>query len=242
MTASFDCVSTPASESFKTRERNKTWENVTIAGIAGEIAGRYSLALSYSGPTIKIKKMEQSESDSAFLYGLCKDYGLSMKVYKKKIVIYDQTQMEQKGPVCTINMGDFVDNNWEAHDGLYGVYSGARISYKDPDDDKETSIYVGLKAENAKGSRTLKINETADSAADARRKAAAQVNLSNEGATTISGTIWPNIKICAGVTVKVTDFGKFNGKYFVDKSTMELGDSGTSQKIEMHKCQKRIMA
>lgn len=243
MTASFDCVSAPAGESFKTRERNKTWENAAISGIAGEIASRYSLTLSYSGPDIKIKKLEQSENDSAFLYGLCKDYGLSMKVYKKKIVIYDQTQMEQKGPACTISMDDFVDNNWEAHDGLYGVYSGARISYKDPDDDKETSIYVGLKAEKEKGSRTLKINQTADSAADARRKAAAQVNLSNEGATTISGTIWPNIKICAGVTVKVTGFGKFNGKYFVDKSTMEIsGGSGTSQKIEMHKCQKRITA
>ena len=150
--------------------------------------------------------------------------------------------MEQKAPVCTIRMDDFVDNSWDAHDSLYGVYSGARISYKDPDDDKETSIYVGLKAENAKGSRTLRINETADSAADARCKAAAQVNLSNEGATTISGTIWPDIKICVGVTVKVTGFGKLNGKYFVDKSTMELGDSGTSQKIEMHKCQKRITA
>lgn len=242
MTASFDCVSAPASESFKTRERNKTWENATISGIAGEVAGRYSLSLSYSGPSIKIKKLEQSESDSEFLYKLCKDYGLSMKVYKKKIVIYDQTQMEQKSPVCTLGMDDFVDNNWEARDSLYGVYSGARISYKDPDDDKETSIYVGLKAENAKGSRTLRINETADSAADARRKAAAQVNLSNQDATTISGTIWPNIKVCAGVTVKITDFGKFNGKYFVDKSTMELGESGTSQKIEMHKCQKRITA
>ncbi len=242
MTASFDCVSAPASESFKTRERNKTWENATISGIAGEVAGRYSLSLSYSGPSIKIKKLEQSESDSEFLYKLCKDYGLSMKVYKKKIVIYDQTQMEQKGPVCTLGMDDFVDNNWEARDSLYGVYSGARISYKDPDDDKETSIYVGLKAENAKGSRTLRINETADSAADARRKAAAQVNLSNQDATTINGTIWPNIKVCAGVTVKITDFGKFNGKYFVDKSTMELGESGTSQKIEMHKCQKRITA
>lgn len=242
MTASFDCVSAPASESFKTRERNKTWENVTISGIAGQIADRYSLTLSYSGPAVRIKKLEQSENDSAFLYGLCRDYGLSMKVYKKKIVIYDQTQMELKSPVCTISMDDFVDN-WDAHDGLYGVYSGARISYKDPDDDQETSIYVGLKAEKAKGSRTLKINQTADSVADARRKAAAQVNLSNEGATTISGTIWPNIKICAGVTVKVTEFGKFNGKYFVDKSTMEIsGESGTSQKIEMHKCQKRITA
>lgn len=242
MTASFECMSAPASEAFKTRERNKTWENVIIEEVAKEIAGRYSLSLSYTGPAIKIKKLEQSENDSAFLYKLCEDYGLSMKVYKKKIIIYDQTQMELKKPVATLDMHSFIDNSWEVTDSLYGVYTGVRISYKDPGDDKETSIYMGLKAEDAIGSRTLKINETIDSVADARLKAAAKVNKSNEGATTINGPIWPDVKICAGVTVKLEGFGKLNGKYFVDKSTIELGDGGTSQKIEMHKCQKRIKA
>lgn len=84
MTAAFNCVSAPASEAFKTRERSKTWENAAIARIAGEIARRYGLALDYSGPDVRIKKLEQSENDSAFLFNLCKDYGLSMKVYKKK--------------------------------------------------------------------------------------------------------------------------------------------------------------
>lgn len=242
MALTLDCVSAPASESFQTRERNKTWENVSISGISGEIAGRYSLALDYSGPAVKIKKLEQSESDSAFLYNLCKSYGLSMKVYKKKLVIYDQGQMEAKPPVGALKMDDFVDNNWDAVDTLYGVYTGARIAYKNPDDNKETSIYVGLKSESGKGSRTLKINETADSVAEARAKAAAQVNLSNQQATTISGEIWPDPKICAGVTVNVSGFGKFNGKYFVDKSTLDVGEGGTSQKIEMHKCQARVSA
>lgn len=242
MTLTLDCVSAPANDSFRTRERDKTWENVTISGIAGEIAGRYSLTLSYSGSAVKIKKLEQSENDSAFLYNLCKTYGLSMKVYKKKLVIYDQGQMEAKPPVSTLKMDDFIDNNWDALDTIYGVYTGARIAYKNPDDNKETSIYVGLKPENGKGSRTLKINETADSVAEARVKAAAQVNLSNQKATTISGEIWPNPKICAGVTVTVADFGKFNGKYFIDKSTLDVGEGGTSQKIEMHKCQPRVSA
>ena len=110
MTLTLDCVSAPASESFQTRERDKTWENVSISGIAGEIAGRYSLALSYSGSAVKIKKLEQSESDSTFLYNLCKSYGLSMKVYKKKLVIYEQGQMETKPPVSTLKMDDFVED------------------------------------------------------------------------------------------------------------------------------------
>ncbi len=242
MVLTLDCVSAPAGESFQTRERSKTWENVTISGIAGEIAGRYSLALSYEGPAVPVKKLEQSDSDSAFLYNLCKAYGLSMKVHKKKLVIYDQGQMEAKPPAAALKMDDFVDNRWDAADTIYGVYTGARIAYKNPDDSKETSIYVGLKPESGKGSRTLKMNETAGSAAEARAKAAAQVNLSNQGATTISGEIWPDPRICAGVTVSVAGFGKFNGKYFIDKSTLDVGGGGTSQKIEMHKCQPRVPA
>lgn len=240
MTASFSCVSSPASESFKTRERTKTWKNVTIQGIAKEIAKRYSLKLSYSGPSIKINSLEQSQPDSQFLYSLCESYGLSMKVYKNKIVIYDQTTMEKKKAVRTLKMTDFVDNDWDLTDSLYGVYTGARIFYKSSKDSKEISVYTGLKAEKAKGSRVLKINETADSVSDAYYKAAAKVNKSNESATTISGSIWPNPKICAGVTITISGFGRVDGKYFVDKSTLDVG-SGTKQKIEIHKCQKRLI-
>lgn len=86
----------------------------------------------------------------------------------------------------------------------------------------------------------LKINETADNAADARYKAAASVNLANEKTTTLSGKIWPNPKICAGVCVEISGLGNANGKYFVDKSTLEVSDNGTKQNIDLHKCQKRL--
>ena len=241
MTASFGCVSSPASESFKTRERTKTWKNVTIQGIAGEIAGRYKLKLSYSGAAIKISSLEQSQADSQFLYSLCESYGLSMKVYKKKIVIYDQTEMEKRKAVRTIRMEDFVDGDWELTDSLFGVYTGARISYKSSKSSKEISVYTGLKKEDAPGSRVLKINETADSVSDAYYKAAAKVNKSNEAATTISGSIWPDPRVCAGATVTVSGFGRVDGKYFIDKSSVDVGDGGTKQKIEMHKCQKRLV-
>ena len=97
-----------------------------------------------------------------------------------------------------------------------------------------------MKAEKASGSRVLKINETASDAADAYYKAAAAVNQSNEQATTLSGEIWPNPKICAGVCVTISGMGKANGKYFVDKSTTEVSDGNTKQSVEMHKCQTRL--
>lgn len=234
-------VAIPANESFKVRERTKTWKNVTIKNIANEIAKRYGLSLSYSGPTITIASIEQSDkTDSAFLYDLCKKYGLSMKVFNNKIVIYDQTQQEKKAASATITRDSFIDDEWEYTDSIEGTYTGARISYKSGEDNEEISVYLGLKAENAAGSRVLNITEVADDYDTAYYMAAAQVNQSNEQATTISGKIWPNPKICAGICVTISGMGKANGRYFVDKSTVEVSDSRTTQSVELHKCQTRL--
>lgn len=163
-----------------------------------------------------------------------------MKVFNSKIVIYDQTAQEKKKSVATLKRESFVDDNWDYEDALEGTYTGARISYKSGKNSKEISVFLGLKAEKASGSRVLKINETASDAADAYYKAAAAVNQSNEQATTLSGEIWPNPKICAGVCVTISGMGKANGKYFVDKSTTEVSDGNTKQSVEMHKCQTRL--
>lgn len=239
--SSFGCLAVPANGSFNTRERTKTWKDVTVKGIAREIARKYGLLLLYSGEEIRIRSIEQSQrTDSAFLTEICEKYGLSIKVYNKSIVIYDQTAMEKKKSVVTLNRSSFVDDNWAFEDSLEGTYTGARISYKSGDGSDEISVYIGLKAEDADGARVLKINETADSISDAYYKAAAKVNKANESTTTLSGEIWANPKICSGATVSIKGMGKVNGKYFVDKSTIEVGDSGTKQNIEMHKCQKRL--
>lgn len=234
-------VAIPANESFKVRERTKTWKNVTIKNIANEIAKRYGLSLSYSGPTITIASIEQSDkTDSAFLYDLCKKYGLSMKVFNNKIVIYDQTQQEKKAAVATITRESFIDDEWDYTDSIEGTYTGARISYKSGEDNEEISVFLGLKAENAAGSRVLNITEVAEDYDTAYYMAAAQVNQSNEDATTISGKIWANPKICAGICVTISGMGKADGKYFVDKSTVEVSDSRTTQTVELHKCQTRL--
>ena len=244
MTAKFGCVAAPNNESFRVRQRTKTWEKITVQGIAKEIAGRYKLGLKYSAETIMISSLEQSDqADCEFLYKVCETYGLSMKVYAGDIVIYSQTEAENKKPIARINRRSFVDDKWDYVDTLAGVYTGARISYKSgKKDDDEISVYLGLIGENAPGSRVLRISETADDRNDAYYKAAAQVNKSNQAATTLSGQIFPNRSICAGVCVQVQGMGKANGKYYVDSSKIEIGESGTTQTVEMHKCQKRLKA
>lgn len=241
LTASFGCLASPIDSDFNARERTKTYKDVTIEEIAQGIADRYDLKLKCSGADIRIDTIEQSQkTDSAFLQDLCDTYGLALKVYKKSIVIYDQTEMEEKKPVKELTRESFIDDGWEYEDALVGVYTGARISYKPAEGGDEISVYVGQKAEDAKDARVLHINETADSVADAYRKAAVAVNKSNQEATRLSGDIWPDPKICAGVTVEVSGLGHADGKYFVDKCVTEVGGSKARQSVEMHKCYERL--
>ena len=239
--ASLGGISIPTNSAIKSTNRTKTWKKVSTKQIAQDIAKRYKLKLVYDGPSYTIASLEQTDkSDSAFLYDLCKSYGLGMKVYKKKIVIYGKSKYEKKKATTTIKRSDFIDDDWEYTDTLEGTYTGARTSYKKSDDSKEISIYIGLVDEKAKGARTLKISEQSDSENDARIKAAAKVNLENERATTISGKIFARPEIVAGICVTVKDLGKADGKYFIDEVKTTVGNDGTTQTIQMHKCQKQL--
>lgn len=237
-------IALPTNSKIKSTARHKTWKKVTTKQIASEISGKYGLSLVYDAPVYTIASLEQSDkSDSSFLYDLCKDYGFGMKIYRKKLVIYGKSKYEKKKATMTISRKDFVENDWNFNDTLEKTYTGARTSYKSGKDNKEINVYVGIKGENARGARTLRINVQSSSEHDARVKAAAAVNLENEKATTLNGKIFAKPGLVAGICVTVKDFGKGDGKYFVDEvKTSYSGESGTTQEISLHRCQKQVTA
>ena len=106
-------VSVPADSSFRETERSKTWENVTVEEIGKEIAGRAGVSLSYDveGGPIQIKTIEQSErTDCDFYMELCSTYGLAMKVYSKKIVVFDRIR-ENMGRVKKDRLSGLVNDS-----------------------------------------------------------------------------------------------------------------------------------
>ena len=238
-------VSSPINTDFDTKDVTKTWKDVTLAGVGNQIAGKYGMSCEYEADEIKIKSLEQTEkTDCKFLEETVKKYGLCMKIYKKKIRIFDKGKLEEKGPVKTIKLTDMVDGNYTYKDSAQGVYDGAEIKYKNGKKESDTlKITVSASKKPVKGSRMLKISQKADDAKEARRIAAAKVNESNEKQETMNTSIWPDVSVVAGVTVTISGFGHADGKYFVDKVTWRMeGDGKASQDLEMHKCQTRIKA
>lgn len=215
-------VSVPADGSFRETERTQTWENVTVEEIGKEIAGRAGVALSWNveGAPIQIQSIEQTErTDCDFYMELCTTYGLAMKVYAKKIVVFDREAYKAKAPVATITKDMIKAWNWSRK--LAGTYTGGEYTYTDPKTEEEIKATVG------EGPRILKVSGKADNKADAQRKIKAAVDNANHGASTLSVTIMGNAALVASQCVKVEGLGKISGKYYIDQITHHVGGGYT---------------
>lgn len=246
-TLKMNAVAIPASQSFKTRCRTKTWKKVTIQKILRQIAARYKLHYSYDAPAIKITKLEQSEkADCSFLADLCKKYDLGMKIFRNRLIVYDKGRYEKKAAAAVLHPEDFVNDDWDYSSDIQGTYTGCRITYKSNKKKKKkkksTSTYVGIVGESSPSARTKKVNQQCSSVAEAQQVAAAEVNKSNEQADEFSGEILANPAICAACCVYMEGFGVLDGMYFVDKSKISIDSGGAKQTIEAHRVQVRIKA
>lgn len=223
-------VSIPRSTAFNEEERTKNWEEITVKEIAEEIASRAGISLFYEAEEIPVTSIEQDkQTDCKFLYSVCEKYGLAMKVFAEKIVIFDEAAYEAAQPVTELKYEDFA-TGYRYKTKLEGTYTGAKIAYSDPGTGETHIVTVGG------GDRIKEINEVADSAADAQKKAVAALNNANKSDTTFSGTIKARRELIASSCIILSGFGVPDGIYYLDKVVTKISGNGASkQSIEAHK-------
>lgn len=222
-------VSIPRSTAFNEEERTKNWEEVTVKEIAEEIASRAGISLYYEAEEIPVRAMEQDkQTDCKFLYSVCEKFGLAMKVFAEKIVIFDEAVYEAAAPVANLTYDDFTSYTYRS--ALEGTFTGAKISYSDPATGEDHIVTVGG------GSRIKEINEEADSASDAQKKAIAALNNANKKDTTLSGNLKAKRELIASRCINVSGFGVPDGIYYLDKVVTKISGNGASQQsFEAHK-------
>lgn len=107
-----EALALPADSSFKETQRTKTYEKTTLENIGQEVAKRAGIKLYYEAPRIPIEKVEQSEKDDCSFYNeLVKLYGFAMKIYKNKIVVFNEATYEKKKSVATLTEQN-IEPNW----------------------------------------------------------------------------------------------------------------------------------
>lgn len=220
-------VSSPVNTGFKETENTKTWEAATIRLIGAEIAAKYGLILVYdSDSDIQIAKTEQSqETDSTFLKRTCEKYGLGMKVYANRLVIWDYQKYFAAEPIRELTPSKV--SKWSYRSTMQGTYTGARVSYTDPSTKKTLDVLIGEEG------RVYKSNQKADNEADARLIGEAAVRNANRKAQTMQITLPPDFAILATRTIQLSDFGKMDGLYFVEKVSHSIGRKSYTMQVHL---------
>lgn len=222
-------LSIPVKADFSARKKTKTWEKVTINEVAKEIATSAGIGLFYDCEEIQIEETEQSNTtDMNFLYSLCKDYGIAMKVYNDKMILFDEKNYEARPSICTLSEQDFISYNGDTT--IYGTYDGVEVTYQSTKQDQVTKYNFQPRG----GNRILKINESASSPAEAEKIGKAKLREANKGETTLSITKKGDLRLFSGCCVNVTGMGHFDGKYYIDSLTHTVS-SGFTTSCDMHR-------
>ncbi len=224
-------VSKPSNDNFSEYEREHVWKNTSIKRIGETIAKRYNLKFTYDADDHEIECEEQDDTDSSFFNSLCKDYGLTLKIYAKRMWVYDREKYKEKNPVKTFNRNNIIRGSLTYSTTLSGTFTGGYFSYTDADKDVDITCSVGG------GSHTKNVSRRATSVHDASVQLCAEINNANHGKTKLKFSTQGEWKVCSGHVIKLTGFGSaknggLNGKYFVDRVTHSYSSSGFISDIE----------
>lgn len=219
-------VSTLVSQPMRQEKHTKAWENVKLSTIAGDFANKSGLKLFWDSPNDpQFERRDQVEiSDLEFLSGLCRDYGIAVKVTDTQLVCYDEESYEEHEPVAEISADDKKLIRWSFSSKCTGTYKAAKVTYHDPV--KDETITAEESDEYAEGTgRVLVINQKTDNQADAQKLAKKKLQAANKKEITGNLTLMGDLRFVGGSNITVSGFGAFDGKYKIEKATHSVGSS-----------------
>lgn len=237
-TVTIKAIGLSYSTPMRQTKKSKTWENIKLSAIAKQIASANGINckfLSTKDPTYK--KVEQSKtSDLAFLSKLCKDADISLKTTSNGLVLFLKSQYESKKVVATIKKSsqDVLKYTLNNTDGET-QYTSCRVRHPTKKGTISGIAYIDDYDKDGKSNKQLELYAKVHSAAEAKSLAAAQLRLHNQHECTASFTMLGNVKLIAGVTVRVSGWGYWDGKYMISKAKHSVSNGGYTTQIECRK-------
>jgi phage protein D len=171
-------VSVPDNNTLRGTERSRSWEKAKLQVIANDIASAAGMSLFWDTEENPVlDRAEQTEqSDLSFLYAICKDKGLALKISDKKIIIFDEAKYEaEKAKITIVKPGTvykkesgmkylFVGTGYSLRTKIRDIYAACRVSYQQGS--SKSNIEATYTAAGKKG-KTLQVNEQVESVAEA---------------------------------------------------------------------------
>lgn len=239
-------VSAPDNNTLRGTERSRSWEKAKLQVIANDIASAAGMSLFWDTEENPVlDRAEQTEqSDLSFLYAICKDKGLALKISDKKIIIFDEAKYEaEKAKITIVKPGTvykkesgmkylFVGTGYSLRTKIRDIYAACRVSYQQGS--SKSNIEATYTAAGKKG-KTLQVNEQVESVAEALNLAKKRLREKNKDEVTGSLNMLGNFVLLSGVTVNLLGFGAFDDKYLITGASHDIG-SGYTTNIDVRRC------
>lgn len=231
-------TSLPYGTGIRQTKKSKAWEACTLSGVASQIAASgYMVCMYESANNPHYDRLEQVEtSDIEFLSMLCQDAGISLKVTNNIIVLFNQAAYESKPPVLDIKRGDGKYTRWGLNTGSTGTkYSSCRVRYTDPSAGRaiEGIAYSDDYKADAKNNQQLEVSAKVNSIGEAKTLAGKRLRQANKFGLTAQFTFPGNPNLVAGLTVTLTGWGAWSGKYIISQAQHTVSDSGYTTQIKL---------
>jgi len=244
----------PVYAALRQVKRSKVWENAKLSTIAGDIAANNNLKLMFLPASDPLyPRMEQFETpDLAFLSELCRNAGIAIKITNGLLVFYDQAEFEAKPSVLTITP-DSPFLSYVLDMGAGQQYASCRVSCTKPDGSVVEGVEYAAGFDESDEAELAKLSENSDLAAqmilrleivsevnspeEARALAQKQLRLYNKYAKTAQFSFVGNPALVAGVTIMLSGWGAWDGKYIISRAVhMVSGSSGYVTNISLRAC------
>ena len=239
-------VSVPDNNTLRGTERSRSWEKAKLQVIANDIASAAGMSLFWDTEENPVlDRAEQTEqSDLSFLYAICKDKGLALKISDKKIIIFDEAKYEaEKAKITIVKPGTvykkesgmkylFVGTGYSLRTKIRDIYAACRVSYQQGS--SKSNIEATYTVAGKKG-KTLQVNEQVESVVEALNLAKKRLREKNKDEVTGSLNMLGNFVLLSGVTVNLLGFGAFDGRYLITRASHDIG-SGYTTNIDVRRC------
>lgn len=213
-------TSIPYTSTVRTQLKTKAWETIKLSAVAAEIASANGLTCMFESAfdPLYTRKEQVQESDIVFLQGLCKAAGISLKVTAKILVLFDAREYEAKDAIRLIQRGEADVLSYRFGTNFNDTaYSKCHVSYTDPKTQK--TIEYTYTPRNTDGSgQVLEINEKVSNREEARQLAMKRLRQKNKGEYTAEFSLVGDARLVAGVTVQLSGYGFFDGKYIIESA------------------------
>lgn len=221
-TVSIKALSVPFKKGGKDTQKSRAWENSTLQNILSDVAKSAGLVLVYDAPRYSYDRVEQDKkTDLAFAKYMAKREGLSTKVTKEQLIVYDELSYEKKRTVRTIKRGEDDVKSYDFKESAAEKqYAKVELSYMDSKTKKLIKYIYNVPG--LKEGPTLKISKRAKNLEEAKRWAQKEARNKNKGSKSGKITLKGNEKMVQGVTVEISNFGAFDGKYFIETSSHKV--------------------